>query len=155
MKYRARADPVDDLRRAHRQDAGALGPRHKIRPNRRKGREVVNSGAFKNFFPCNHIINIYKKFFFRRSKRQRNFPPFFLLHKRAKPAPPPCPLPPPTHPPIPPPPPLCDAVGGAFYYLVLRERVCCLLVLNLVSCTLPCIRQPGPRLRVLGVCDFV
>jgi len=26
------------------------------------------------------------------------------------------------------------------------ERVCCLLVLNLVSSTLPCIRQPGPRL---------
>ena len=36
-----------------------------------------------------------------------------------------------------------------------RERVCCLLVLNLVSSTLPCIRQPGQRLRVLGVCDFV
>ena len=28
------------------------------------------------------------------------------------------------------------------------ERVCCLLVLNLVSSTLPCIRQPGPRLDV-------
>ena len=27
-----------------------------------------------------------------------------------------------------------------------RERVCCLLVLNLVSSTLPCIRQPGLRL---------
>jgi hypothetical protein len=27
------------------------------------------------------------------------------------------------------------------------ERECCLLVLNLVSSTLPCIRQPGPRLR--------
>jgi len=37
----------------------------------------------------------------------------------------------------------------------ITERVCCLLVLNLVSSTLPCIRQPGPRLRVLGVCDFV
>jgi hypothetical protein len=36
-----------------------------------------------------------------------------------------------------------------------KERVCCLLVLNLVSSTLPCIRQPGPRLRVLGVCGFV
>ena len=36
-----------------------------------------------------------------------------------------------------------------------QERVCSLLVLNLVSSTLPCIRQPGPRLRVLGVCDFV
>ena len=35
------------------------------------------------------------------------------------------------------------------------ERECCLLVLNLVSSTLPCIRQPGPRLRELGVCDFV
>jgi hypothetical protein len=28
------------------------------------------------------------------------------------------------------------------------ERECCLLVLNLVSSTLPRIRQPGPRLRV-------
>jgi hypothetical protein len=27
------------------------------------------------------------------------------------------------------------------------ERECCLLVLNLVSSTLPCIRQPRPRLR--------
>ena len=33
----------------------------------------------------------------------------------------------------------------------MSESVCCLLVLNLVSPTLPCIRQPGPRLRVLGV----
>jgi hypothetical protein len=39
--------------------------------------------------------------------------------------------------------------------VALRERVCCLLVLNLVSSTPPCIRQPGPRIRVLGVCDFV
>jgi len=29
----------------------------------------------------------------------------------------------------------------------LLERVCCLLVLSLVSSTLPCIRQPRPRLR--------
>ena len=29
---------------------------------------------------------------------------------------------------------------------VTRERVCCLLVLNLVSSTLPCIRRPRPRL---------
>jgi hypothetical protein len=35
------------------------------------------------------------------------------------------------------------------------ERVCCLLVLNLVSSTLPCIRQPRPRLRVLDICGFV
>jgi hypothetical protein len=35
------------------------------------------------------------------------------------------------------------------------ERECCLLVLNLVSSTLPCIRQPRPRLRVLDVCGFV
>ena len=34
-------------------------------------------------------------------------------------------------------------------------RECCLLVLNLVSSTLPCIRQPRPRLRVLDVCGFV
>ena len=36
-----------------------------------------------------------------------------------------------------------------------RERECCLLVLNLVSSTLSCIRQPRPRLRVLDVCGFV
>jgi hypothetical protein len=36
-----------------------------------------------------------------------------------------------------------------------RERECCLLVLNLVSSTLPCIRQPRPRLRVLDDCGFV
>jgi hypothetical protein len=35
------------------------------------------------------------------------------------------------------------------------ERVCCLLVLNLVSSTLPCIRRPRLRLRVLDVCGFV
>ncbi len=35
------------------------------------------------------------------------------------------------------------------------ERMCCLLVLNLVSSTLPCIRQPRPRLRVLDICGFV
>jgi hypothetical protein len=44
-----------------------------------------------------------------------------------------------------------------YIYIIklLSKRECCLLVLNLVSSTLPCIRQPGPRLRVLGVCDFV
>jgi glutaredoxin len=35
------------------------------------------------------------------------------------------------------------------------ERECSLLVLNLVSSTLPCIRWPRPRLRVLDVCGFV
>jgi hypothetical protein len=35
------------------------------------------------------------------------------------------------------------------------ERVCCLLVLNLVSSTLSCIRRPRPRLLVLDVCGFV
>ncbi len=35
------------------------------------------------------------------------------------------------------------------------ERECCLLVLRLVSSTLPCIRQPRPRLRVLDICGFV
>ena len=35
------------------------------------------------------------------------------------------------------------------------ERVCCLLVLNLVSSTLSCIHQPRPRLRVLDVCGSV
>jgi len=35
------------------------------------------------------------------------------------------------------------------------ERESCLLVLNLVSSTLSCIRQPRPRLRVLDVCGFV
>jgi hypothetical protein len=39
--------------------------------------------------------------------------------------------------------------------LLVRERVCCLLVLNLVSSTLSCIRQPRPRLLVLDVCGFV
>jgi len=29
---------------------------------------------------------------------------------------------------------------------ILLERECCLLVLNLVSSTLPCIRQPGPSI---------
>ena len=37
----------------------------------------------------------------------------------------------------------------------LIERESCLLVLNLVSSTLPCIRRPRPRLRVLDVCGFV
>jgi hypothetical protein len=36
-----------------------------------------------------------------------------------------------------------------------KERVCCLLVLNLVSSTLSCIRRPRPRLLVLDVCGFV
>ena len=35
------------------------------------------------------------------------------------------------------------------------ERECYLLVLNLVSSTLSCIRQPRPQLRVLDVCGFV
>ena len=35
------------------------------------------------------------------------------------------------------------------------ERECCLLVLSLVSSTLPCIRQPRLRPRVLGICGFV
>jgi hypothetical protein len=35
------------------------------------------------------------------------------------------------------------------------KRECCLLVLNLVSSTLPCIRQPRPRFRVLDICGFV
>jgi len=44
---------------------------------------------------------------------------------------------------------------GAEYSSLVVERVCCLLVLNLVSSTLSCIRQPRPRLRVLDVCGFV
>jgi uncharacterized membrane protein len=39
--------------------------------------------------------------------------------------------------------------------IIIIERECCLLVLNLVSSTLPCIRRPRPRLRVLDVCGFV
>ena len=35
------------------------------------------------------------------------------------------------------------------------ERVFCLLVLNLVSSTLSCIRQTRQQLRVLDVCGFV
>jgi len=38
---------------------------------------------------------------------------------------------------------------------VAGERECCLLVLNLVSSILPCIRRPRPRLRVLDVRGFV
>jgi hypothetical protein len=41
------------------------------------------------------------------------------------------------------------------YDLLLCWRECCLLVLSLVSSTLPCIRQPRPRLRVLDICGFV
>ena len=44
---------------------------------------------------------------------------------------------------------------GKFYGASPAERECCLLVLNLVSSTLSCIRQPRPRLRVLDVCGFV
>jgi hypothetical protein len=77
--------------------------------------QVVISRAFFLIFPCNHIINIYKKIFWPRSKRERNFPFFFTLHKRATPILPPYTLSPPTlsahssahpsltHPPIPPP----------------------------------------------------
>jgi len=36
-------------------------------------RRVVYVGAFRDFSPCNHFINIKKKFFFRRSKRQSIF----------------------------------------------------------------------------------
>ena len=34
------------------------------------------------------------------------------------------------------------------------ERECCLLVLNLVSSTLPCIRQPRPRLTDITAKDL-
>jgi len=40
-------------------------------------------------------------------------------------------------------------------FLSLRERVLFIGTQFSISSTLPCIRQPGPRLRVLGVCDFV
>jgi hypothetical protein len=46
-------------------------------------------------------------------------------------------------------------ISEQFKYSKIVESVCCLLVLNLVSSTHPCIRQPGPRIRVLGVCDLV
>ena len=48
-----------------------------------------------------------------------------------------------------------DARRGDGGSLHSGERECCLLVLNLVSSTLPCIRQPRPRLRVLDICGFV
>ena len=48
-----------------------------------------------------------------------------------------------------------DNQNISFRPAIVRERVCCLLVLNLVSSTLSCIRQPRPRLRVLDVCGFV
>ena len=55
---------------------------------------------------------------------------------------------------------LCSAAtgrvgGNSTPLLPQRERECCLLVLSLVSSTLPCIRQPRPRLRVLDICGFV
>ncbi len=40
---------------------------------------------------------------------------------------------------------------GASAVARVSERQCCLLVLNLVSSTLSCIRRPRPRLRVLDV----
>ena len=52
------------------------------------------------------------------------------------------------------PPWMCFYVDEVFGHTQ-RERECCLLVLNLVSSTLPCIRRPRPRLRVLDVCGFV
>ena len=48
-----------------------------------------------------------------------------------------------------------DNQNISFRPAIVRERECCLLVLNLVSSTLSCIRQPRPRLRVLDVCGFV
>jgi hypothetical protein len=63
---------------------------------------VVVTGPFIKKFPCNHIINIKKKFSFSgEAKDSVIFSFFILLHKRAKPAPPPYLLPPPTYPPIP------------------------------------------------------
>ncbi len=51
---------------------------------------------------------------------------------------------------------LCVCVCSGLCIIVhCVPQVSRLLVLNLVSSTLPCIRQLGPRLRVLGVCDFV
>jgi hypothetical protein len=49
----------------------------------------------------------------------------------------------------------CDFLGNHAGTMPVFVRECCLLVLNLVSSTLPCIRQPRPRLRVLDVCGFV
>jgi hypothetical protein len=46
---------------------------------------VVNSRAFFLFFPCNHIINIKKKYFFGEAKDSVILSFFILLHKRAKP----------------------------------------------------------------------
>jgi hypothetical protein len=48
---------------------------------------VVKSAPFKDFSPCNHIIDIKKKSFSGEAKDSAIFPPFFLHHKRAKPAP--------------------------------------------------------------------
>jgi len=52
-------------------------------------KSVVNSGAFINYFPCNHFIN--KKIYFSFSGEAKGsaiLAFYFLLHKRAKPAPP-------------------------------------------------------------------
>jgi hypothetical protein len=43
-----------------------------------------------------------------------------------------------------------DCVAGVAAAGV-RERECCLLVLNLVSSTLPCIRRPRPRLILVSL----
>jgi hypothetical protein len=44
---------------------------------------------------------------------------------------------------------LLDSVCGMIsVVLEVHERECCLLVLNLVSSTLSCIRQPRPRLII-------
>jgi hypothetical protein len=50
---------------------------------------------------------------------------------------------------------LKEPLGATPAQVPTREKESCLLVLNLVSSTLPCIRQPGLRLRVLDVCGFV
>ena len=49
------------------------------------------------------------------------------------------------------------SLANIYFLLVLSSmpRECCLLVLNLVSSTLSCIRRPRPRLLVLDVCGFV
>jgi hypothetical protein len=46
-----------------------------------------------------------------------------------------------------------ETSAGTAYAVMQRE--CCLLVLNLVSSTLSCIRHERPRLLVLDVCGFV
>jgi hypothetical protein len=70
IKKKKRAEEARDLLRHH-----PLTPEQAI---------VVDTEPFLKFFPCNHIINIKKKFSFSGEARDSVvFSFYFLLHKRA------------------------------------------------------------------------